>query len=239
MYIYRTLFYLLLLILYIIGAPNNIRSQSNLVPDGSFEKYTNCPTGHGQIELTENWYGVSAIQVQVGTVSPDYYHACGTDSYRVPDHTSGYQNARDGKAYAGIFSYGPGQREFIQTKLLQELQQGCYYQLEFYVNCRDDSRIAADGMGMYLSRDTFQYVFDPANPVSPQIASPRGTPLSDTSAWTKVSGLYLSQGGERFITIGNFRPDSSSVMSGCSRASRVVLRSPPSNPGKSGRVLCR
>lgn len=64
-------------------------------------------------------------------------------------------------------------------------------------------------MAAYFSPDTptcsggfclLQYV--------PQISNPSGNVLSDTVNWTLISGSFTAAGGERFITIGNFLPDS-------------------------------
>jgi hypothetical protein len=41
---------------------------------------------------------------------------------------------------------------------------------------------------------------------TPQIES--NTLLSDTANWIRISGLFLSQGNEQYITIGNFRDNS-------------------------------
>ena len=54
-------------------------SQSNLVPNPSFETYTACPNFAGQINRTTNWFSPSSA-------TPDYFHACGSipDGVNVP-----------------------------------------------------------------------------------------------------------------------------------------------------------
>jgi hypothetical protein len=40
----------------------------------------------------------------------------------------------------------------------------------------------------------------------PQIESPPGFFLADTASWMLISGQFIAEGGETFITIGNFTP---------------------------------
>jgi hypothetical protein len=43
--------------------------------------------------------------------------------------------------------------------------------------------------------------------VEPQIYNPIGFYITDTLNWTKISGIYTAEGGEEWITIGNFFND--------------------------------
>jgi len=91
--------------LMIISAIANAQSFQNLVPNGSFESYTLCPSNNSQIYRAAPWTGPRIN-------SSDYFNAC-SPQYNVP-HYGGinsnypfYLQAKDGVAYAGIFYYKP------------------------------------------------------------------------------------------------------------------------------------
>jgi gliding motility-associated-like protein len=48
----------------------------------------------------------------------------------------------------------------------------------------------------------------PLNSFVPQIESEPGVYLTDSAGWTEITGQFVAQGGERFITIGWFRDTS-------------------------------
>ena len=178
----------------------------NLVPNGSFETYTTCPTGGSQINLAIPWQGVT-------TNSTDYYNAC-SNTYNVPSVGAGdWQYARTGVAYAGIWainSYGGDYREYLQIKLDSTLIQDSCYLVEFYCNPIDAARYCVNKMGAYLSNTAVSAVGPLPNGLvlqyTPQIVS-HGF-LNDTLNWMRVGGYYKANGGERYITIGNFSTDS-------------------------------
>ncbi len=74
-------------------------SAQNLVPNGSFEEHTGCPTIPDQIYLADGW---SAYRE-----TPDYYHECGNSALEmtVPNCAFGYQYAATGVAFAGIITF--------------------------------------------------------------------------------------------------------------------------------------
>lgn len=99
--------------------------------------------------------------------------------------------------------------EYMETPLSEPLQKGKTYYLEFYVS-PDVTPISywgfTDAVGLALS-DTFYYKdLGPteALPLKPVIEN-RGTVISDTAGWTRVSGCHTARGGERYAIIGNFR----------------------------------
>src|SRR3989337_4111166 len=62
-------------------------SQTNLVPNFSFEQYSTCPTGQDQIQYATGWSKYS-----ISTSTPDYYNACAPSSgFGVPKSLACYQ----------------------------------------------------------------------------------------------------------------------------------------------------
>ncbi|MCC7302444.1 MAG: gliding motility-associated C-terminal domain-containing protein [Bacteroidia bacterium] len=193
--------------LFFIYLTNTVLAQSNLVPNASFESYSTCPAG-GPGLYTEPlfWFNPTAN-------SPDYYHQCNnslTGTAGVPCNWTGCQNARMGVAYSGCGFYytTPNGREYIEVKLTEPLKAGRRYCIEFWVSLAGRSIHALDRIGAYLSVDSVYsndlYVL----PYQPQVENPQGNTISDTTNWVLVSGLFLASGGEKYLTIGNFYPDS-------------------------------
>jgi hypothetical protein len=69
--------------------------QVNLVANWSMEDITNCPNNAGQLDYAQYWYSPTPAD-------PDYFNACSSVA-NVPNIGSGYQLAKDGHAFAGIF----------------------------------------------------------------------------------------------------------------------------------------
>lgn len=184
----------------------SIYSQTNLVPNPSFEQYTVCPDGPSELNYANNW-----IIPTTGT--PDYFNACWDSTISwisimdVPQNFIGYQTAHHGSAYSGIYLYtDPSQiyREYIQIQLSLPLISGVKYYLHFVTSLADSCRFATDDIGAYFSIgqitrndfDAFNYV--------PQIKNNEGVVLSNKALWYDIYGVYTAVGNENYITIGNF-----------------------------------
>ncbi len=185
-------------------------SQTNLVPNPSFEIYTTCPDGGGgELNYAPPWYPPTAG-------SPDYFNQCNNSSSTfganasVPANSNGYQYARTGVAYAGFSPSIPDieYREYIQAPLLSPLIVGKMYCVEFYVSLADSIKYAITEIGAYFSNGPIINMGIASNlPYNPQVRSPVGVFLSDKNNWMKISGSFIANGGENYITIGNFKND--------------------------------
>lgn len=178
----------------------------NLVPNGDFETYSQCPSGISQVEQCTNW-----IQPSFGT--PDYFHNCATNSnIQIPFNLLGYQYPSSGNAYTGILTYVPGSpnsiREYVEVALTTTLSAGTCYYFEMYANLSNKSKFSTYDVGVYFS-DTLIDGLLTNGPLSfiPQLQN-IATVMFDTLSWTKVSGIYTATGGEQYLMIGNFYTDS-------------------------------
>lgn len=182
--------------------------SQNLVPNPSFELLDTCPYNQGQIYFAPTWY--QPVHDGSGNVntysSSDYYNAC-SGLMGVPNNVGGFQYARTGNAYAGIFFYANNAtREYLETKLLDTMIAGKKYCVEFYVSLANICTVATDDLHIYFSIDslldssgTLQNI-----PVTPSFSNLNGNFITDTMNWILVSGEYIAAGGEKFMTIGNF-----------------------------------
>ena len=92
-----------------------------LVPNWSFEEYSNCPEEANQLNGNVTGWSTSAP-------SPDYFNECGTSAdYGIPSNRLGFQWAAEGSGYAGVVTYVQNvahAREIIYAQLLMPLTIG-------------------------------------------------------------------------------------------------------------------
>jgi hypothetical protein len=191
--------------------------QENLVPNPSFEEYSDCPNTGGE------WFKV--LYWSNGNISsPDYFNVCGPPMvippdtfprYGVPSSQFGYQMPESGNAYMGLYGVQLGNqevRDYIQTELNTPLYKRIRYVVSFYVSLSENSRYAISTLGAYLSDYPISsndlLVLD----AEPQILNDPLQLLTDTAEWMLVTDTFVSRdgGGEKFITIGNFFSDAES-----------------------------
>jgi len=190
-----------------------VRSQNyNLVNNCSFEDTVKCPDWHSQIYNAKGWFNATDPPFPLWSMA-DYYNVC-SSKMNVPYATSmGFQYAKTGVAFAGIFALmspsNKDDREYIETTLNETLEINHYYYVSFYVSFSDKSFYAVNSIGAYIT-DTMVYKTTDAKyfNVTPQISNLKTRMLTDTAGWTKISGIFKAKGGEKYITIGNFNPDS-------------------------------
>lgn len=187
----KTLLSLLFALPLVVGA-------QNLVPNYSFEDTSNCPI----ISVLES--AIPWFQPTAGT--SDHFHECVIGSVSVPNNIIGYQYARTGVAYAGIMNAAlmSNNREYIEAPLNSPLAAGKEYCIEFYTSLANGSGFATDIIGVHLSVDSLLTDSLGNIPVEPHINSTLGIFLTDTANWMLIGGVYIAQGGEKYITIGNF-----------------------------------
>ena len=162
--------------------------------------------------------------------SPDYFSEqpdifCST-SY-VPQNGGGYQYARTGIAYVGLATFGstlfPSHaniREYVGGLLSDTLKQGHEYCVSFYVSVAERLKYVTDGIGLYLSVDSaVDYTITTNLSFVPQISNPSGNIIYDTLNWVQISGTYIATGGEKYLTIGNFKDDANTMIDSTSATS--------------------
>jgi OOP family OmpA-OmpF porin len=184
-----------------------VLGQVNLVPNPSCEEYSVCPNDNdgSLIEQALNWS-------KPNIYSPDYFNSCdqtSSQNYSVPNNFYGQQLARMGNAYAGIITVGEGTpvREYIQTQLSTSLVAGKVYCVSFYISASDKSQYISNDIGAYFSNNMIFENTTHYLPLTPHIYNnPNINPLTNKINWTEVSGVFVAQGGEQYMVIGNFLP---------------------------------
>lgn len=178
----------------------------NLVPNCDFDYFISCPNDHSQFNRAKEWYTPTEA-------SPDLCHTCSSEIAGVPVNKWGNQPAYSGMGYGHIISYysfvSPEYREYMQVRLSCPLIADEVYDVSFFISCSDNSGFGIDGMGMHFSQDPLlqnNTIYLSIGGL-PEISNPQGVPMIDKSGWQKISGTYVAEGGEQYITIGNFIED--------------------------------
>ena len=147
--------------------------------------------------------------------SPDCFslNYSGTCIYNTAPNTPyGFQMPKTGINYTGFapsaYPYTFDVREMITGQLSTTLISNHSYYVNFYVSAGNTCHIYVDKIGAYfsldsLSPDSDNYLYN----LIPQVENPTGNILTDSINWIAISGYFTAQGGEKWITIGNFRDD--------------------------------
>ncbi len=201
-------------IFFILGFNINIYSQylktNNLVINPSFEDYSYCPNYYSQINYAMFW-----TDARGGVGSSDYYNSCTTTPFVC--FKENYQFPYNGNGMAGISLFmnpmnNINYREYIQGKFFNKLKINTKYCVSFFCLNAPTNGIAIDRLDAFISIDAINS-FNPLTPGKwlidsiPQVINKNGI-IKDSINWKKITGLYVSFGNERFITIGNFNDDS-------------------------------
>lgn len=202
-----------LFIVYVI-AINQLFGQFNLVQNPSFEQCLNCPTNGGAEvggQFTNNVILPYWNNPSNSMASPDYYHF----------NLMG-ENAIDGNSMVGIVTFISAfddsifvnfvnGREYLQSELLDSLQNDKIYLIDFYTyvgGVLGQGNFLANNVGIHFS-DTLLHTSNYYNiSLNPQIKYFNNEIIQETNSWSKFSGIYIAAGSEKYMTIGNFNTDS-------------------------------
>ncbi len=193
----------LLFIILLFSTSVRSNAQLNLVPNPSFEDTLNCDSF--QI------YHAGFPWFTPTNCTPDYYYGlnptCGNSAFQNP---SGFQLPYDGIAYVALYIANPlfsfvNTREYICSELTDTLSATKEYYLEFYVSRANEFYLATDDIGAYVSSQVPLNTGCSYLPYTPQVENPQGNIITDSLNWTKISGVFTAQGGEKYLTIGNFK----------------------------------
>lgn len=174
----------------------------NLIPNPGFE-FISTPSKSkfpGNIEKAAPWF-------PAGVGSPDLIHS--------KEKINGQQAAAEGQNYTGIILYDADNkdfREYLEVKFISTLEAGKEYCLRFKASVGDESWVFTDELGLKFSSDSIRSndwnVIDQA----PTFKTRKYETLSDTAGWMNFEFTFIANGTERFLTIGNFRNDASTLI---------------------------
>jgi hypothetical protein len=179
--------------------------SQNLVPNPGFEETDSCTFGLGLGEL-HHWYSAY--------LTPDHLQSCLPygSANGLPLNVATYQQPYEGFSCSGIITFdgdsGQEWREWIMVPLLDTLVPGQPYYCSFRANAAFGGMttwVASDHLGMLFTTidrpwiwgDPYPTALNQAHILHPQI-------VSDTVAWTLVSGNFVADSAYTYLLIGNF-----------------------------------
>jgi hypothetical protein len=182
---------------------------NNLVPNGQFESFTQCPTGLALVNFAAPWYPPTD-----GT--SDYFNACATPGsfVNVSSNFVGIQTPYSGNGYMGAYTYSLvwNYREYLQVPLLSPLVANQTYPVSFRVSLADNVAWAVAEIGAHFSVGAVLSGNDAPLNLVPQVANVAPNFLTSTNGWMLIQGNYTAVGGETHLTLGNFLNDASTTV---------------------------
>ncbi len=164
-----------------------VKPQKNLVPNGSFENYRK------KSETIKNaipWQGIASV---------DFYQNPLTND------TTLQKGAYDGYCYAG-FRFQKKYKEFLQVKLVEPLHRGTVYEFSMQVRLAFWSNAVLKSMGVLFSKVGYSKQADVVKSNMFDTVCKKSSGLLKGFEWFTIKGFYKADGGEKYITIGNFMP---------------------------------
>lgn len=179
----------------------------NLVKNPSFEEYTNCPSDFGSLmKDVPGWY-----QPSFGT--SDYFNSC-SKKMNTDTNFIGGQTPYEGGGYAGLYMYAQKDyREYLTVALEEKLIKGKKYVFSFQVSLADKSSYSVNEFGIMFSRNTMDFKTNRNIPADLMrrsgfrnyVVARDHRYYSNADEWVEVTGIYIADGSEKFMSIGNFK----------------------------------
>ena len=180
-------------------------AQVNKAPNPSFEDVGKIK-GVGAIESVLEWYSPEGMEpADVFSIQAK------KDEVQVPLNIRGRAETFDGQTYVGLLAYSEREaipRTFIQAKMPKKLIAGKKYCIKMHVMASGISKYTCDNFGMLLSGKASKIKDIEGWELDPQLKYTDNTIINDQTEWVPICLEYESDGTERYITIGNFTPQS-------------------------------
>lgn len=177
----------------------------NLVPNPSFESVSKSPKKLGSIESATGWVSPTGVRADLFTDSKN-------EEISVPMNIYGKEDPKDGGNYAGIVAYSYGNkmpRSYVMTKLDAPMKKGMRYCVKFNVSLSEASKYATNNIGAKFSKKPFGTDSKVSIIETPSLMhfSNDHKIMNARYGWTEICGVVEAEGGEKYLTIGNFLSD--------------------------------
>lgn len=174
--------------------------DDNLLENGGFESTKGKSKGLGNIEVSEGWFSPTSSKADLFSIES-----------KIPElltsgNKFGKEDPKNGDKYAGIvaFSYGDKvQRSYISAQMKYPMQKGMKYCVSMNVSLSELSKYASNQLAFQFTSKALQQ--DKGAIIGPShVLHPQKKVISATYGWEKICGTFIAEGGEKFVTIGNF-----------------------------------
>ena len=205
------LFRILFCILFFLGNTFILYSQ-NIIPNSDFEWCSSYPNNVAQFDLVQSWFNPSPPPVTDQKGSPDYIHTLGTGYANSPNSLWAYVFPQSGNGFVGFAVYNTyklNYREYISVELSDTLKAGrSFHLIAHFTNGAFNGSFGGNGISdLGFLFTTYYPIQDGYQPIiqNPQIIIDS---IVYSENWLRFQFEYLPDSNYKFITIGNFQPDS-------------------------------
>ena len=202
-----------------------LKSQSNQLLNPGFEESADtCIPGMGLAGFS---YGKVSNWNDPNLGSSDYFSPysyggfglCGLYAWFTtpPSNGFGFEYPHQGYCYGGFIFLSNDEdsfHEYIQGTLRNPLIVDKTYAIESYVSIADMSGACLSNLGFYFS-DTLvnSLPYGERMDFEPQYENPNSNMIDTRLGWQRIRGNYTAHGGEKYVSIGNFRANNASNVS--------------------------
>ena len=165
-----------------------LTGAQNLIPNGSFETYRNCPQLDNLLQEATPWYNPNRA-------TPDFYHQC-FDVGQTP------LPPRTGQGLARLF-FDQGWEEYLAVALTKPLEADQCYYFEMYIATDTPNKYIKETIGASLTTQPVSITTTDFIAAGPQILDGGIAPPQLT--WQQISGVFKARGGEKYALIGSFK----------------------------------
>ncbi len=188
----------------LLGVPAMASAQNseNLVDNGGFESIGGKIKKTGQIDLATGWKSPTGARADL------FLSDSKIPEVGAPKNVYGDEAPKEGENYAGFVAYSYGDkapRTYVMAKLKTPLKKDVKYCVQFYVNLAEASKYSSNQIGLKFSKK--EYGTDAKSSIiedKTDILHMKNKIVNAMYGWELICGTYVAEGGEKYITIGNF-----------------------------------
>jgi len=166
--------------------PPDVKLEKNLVPNGSFENFRKKANN---LRQAIPWQPIASV---------DYYQS------PLSNDTTAQKGAYEGYSYIGL-RFQKRYKEFAQVKLVEPLHRGTVYAFSMHVRLAFWSNAILKSFGAIFSKAGYRGQGDAVKSSMIDTVNKKG--LMKNFQWFTIRGFYKADGGEKYLTIGNFAPE--------------------------------
>jgi len=183
--------------------------ETNLVPNGSFEKIGEGLRRAGEFDLVESWSNASLA------TSDAFARETRSKYVKVPDNLYGSEEPYDGDNYVSVVTYSYRHRKikksYLTVDLKKKLAENSLYCVRFKASLSERSNYATNNLGVVLSKGKVSEKTESTIQKSNVLLSDKNEVVNQRDGWWEFCKRYAANGNEKYLTIGNFTDDNSTV----------------------------
>lgn len=196
------------LILFIALLVSSGTFAQNIVSNGDFETFTNCPGWWDEIYECTGWK--TATQT-----TPDYYNSCANGGMDVPVNFTGEQAAASGNGYGGIYPFNENSawREYM-SGTMSAMTAGSTYKVSMKVSLADGSKYAVNGLGVFFYENGVGTDTSHQHELfcNAQVDYTSYGFITDSTNWTTLTDTFVADSAYKNFMIGFFKDSTNNVM---------------------------